>query len=66
MLVLTLSRTTVLGLPGGAPEGACASLVPVGHANPANQATGDVPFNIDISATGGCYAPGDMYQSKMS
>ena len=67
MLVLTLSTTAVLGRPEGAPESACASLMPVGHTNPANQATGDVPFNVDISDLGGrCYVPGEMYESKMS
>ena len=66
MLVLTLSTTAVLGRPTGAPETACATLVPVGHTNPANQATGDVPFNVDISNTRGCYVPGDTYEIKMS
>ena len=67
VLVLTLSTTAVLGLPTGAPEAACASLMPLGHTIPANQATGDVPFNVDISDLGGrCYAPGETYESKMS
>ena len=61
-----MSTTAVLGLPNGAPETACATLVPVGHTNPANQATGDVPFNVVISDTQGCYVPGDTYESKMS
>ena len=61
-----MSTTAVLGLPDGAPSPVCASLIPLAHTIPANMATGDVPFNVDINATGGCYAPGDMYQSKMS
>ena len=68
MLVLTLSTTAVLGFPTGAPETACATLMPVGHDALANQATGDVPFSVDISdlGAGPCYIPGDMYESKMS
>ena len=68
MLVLTLSTTAMLGFPTGAPETACATLMPVGHTDPANQATGDVPFDVDISdlGAGPCYIPGDMYESKMS
>ena len=67
MLVLTLSITAVLGFPTGAPTDACTNGLMPNHGNPANMATGDVPFNVDISDLGGrCYVPGDTYESKMS
>ena len=63
MLLLAASVVAVLGLPGGAPEGACNTFTP-GHNNPTNQADGDVPFYVNTSAIGDSYTPDYTYTSK--
>ena len=55
MLVLVVTATTVLGLPQGAPEQACADILPLGHTTPGNMATGAVPFTVDISSLNNGY-----------
>ena len=60
-----MSVPVILGLPNGAPTDACNNgLMPAGHTNPANMATGDVPFNVNITEIGNSYTPGQMYSSE--
>ena len=60
-----MSVPVILGFPTGAPSDACTNgLMPAGHANPANMATGDVPFNVNITEIGNSYTPGQMYSSQ--
>jgi len=61
--MLIASTVTVLGLPGGAPEGACMTFTP-GHTNPPNMATGEVPFYVNISEITDYYEPDETYTSK--
>ena len=64
--MLALSTTAVLGLPGGAPVDACDNGLMPNHANPANTATGPVPFNVNTRDIGSYYVPDDTYESKIS
>ena len=60
-----MSVPVILGFPDGASSDACTNgLIPAGHANPANMATGDVPFNVNITEIGNSYTPGQMYSSE--
>ena len=62
---MAVSIWTTLGLPTGAPTDACnIDLMPAGHTNPANTATGDVPFNVNITEIGNSYTPGQTYSSE--
>ena len=60
-----MSTTAVFGWPAGAPIQACTNgLMPTGHTDPANMATGDVPFTVNISDIGESYMPGASYTSE--
>ena len=60
-----MSVPAILGFPEGAPIDACTNgLIPAGHTNPVNKATGDVPFNVNITEIGNSYIPGQMYSSE--
>ena len=60
-----MSVPAILGFPAGAPSDACTNgLMPAGHTSPANMATGDVPFNVNITEIGNSYTPGQMYSSE--
>ena len=65
VLLLAVTATTVLGLPTGAPLQACPRIYPFGHVNPANTASGPVPYTVNTSyLTNGTYAPGEQHSSK--
>lgn len=64
MLILTVSKTAVLGRSNGAPEEACSNGLVPSHISPANSATGEVPFSVDISDIGDSYTPEETYTSK--
>ena len=61
---MTVSVPAILGLPGGAPSQACTNGLVPAHTSPANMATGDVPFNVNITEIGNSYTPGQMYSSE--
>ena len=64
MLILTVSKAAVLGFPMGAPSDACTNGLMPQHTSPANSASGDVPFSVNISDIGDSYTPEEMYTSK--
>lgn len=64
--MLALSTTAVLGLPTGAPAGACDNGLMPNHPSPPNTAMGDVPFNVITRDIGSYYVPDESYESKIS
>ena len=63
--MLAVTTTAVLGWPAGASPDSCTNgLMPAGHTNPANIATGPVPYNVNISNIGESYIPGANYISE--
>ena len=60
-----MSVPAILGFPSGAPSDTCYNdFLPAAHLSPANMATGDVPFNVNITEIGNSYTPGQMYSSE--
>ena len=62
--MLVVTSATVLGLPTGAPDGACADIYPVGHAAMPNMANDTLPYYVNISSLSNGYVPGRNYASK--
>ena len=61
MLLLGVSVTAVVGLPGGAPTSACSTITP---SHGGSTATGSVPYSVNISSLDGGYIPGQNYTSE--
>ena len=62
--MLAVSTATVMGMPDGAPLGACSNnLTPV-HGNPANMAVGGNPFYVNTDDIGDYYVPEEIYSSE--
>ena len=61
MLLLVAAINTVVGYRTGAPSSACVTITP-GHGG--SDATGPVPFTVNISSLDDGYTPGETYISK--
>ena len=62
--MLVVTSATVLGMPNGAPDGACPNIYPVGHAAVNNMANDTFPYYVNISSLSNGYVPGRNYASK--
>ena len=61
MLLLGTTITTVVGHSAGAPNSACAFMMPL---HKGNKATTLVPYTVDISSLDNGYVPGQSYSSE--